>query len=83
MGYRRMGRGLGDCVIDPVNGPTCDASIVNPGFPTLASLSTGSILTGPGAAAAAAPSTLLGMSTTTWLLIGTVVVFASLLGGRR
>jgi len=85
MGYRRVGfRGLGDCVIDPTTQlGTCDPSIVNPGYPTLASLTTGSVLTAGGNPIVAAPSTLLGISTTTWMLIGGVVVFASLLGGRR
>ena len=84
MGYRRVGfRGMGDCVVDPVSGPTCDPSIVNPGFPTLASLTTGSVLTPAGVPVAA--TSFLGLSTTTWIMVGGGLALIMLVsgGGRR
>jgi len=83
MGYRRVGfRGLGDCVIDPSTQlPTCDPSIVNPGFPTAASLTTGSVLTPTGVPVAA--GTFMGLSTTTWIMIGGGVALLALIGGGR
>jgi len=82
MGYRSVRRGFGDCVIDPVSGPTCDPSIVNPGFPTLASLTTGSVLTAGGNPIVPA-GTLLGLPITTWMLIGGGVILIGMIGGGR
>ena len=91
-GYRRVRRGmrgLGDCVvgaIDPVSGdtiascpPTDTMSALTALGDQLASLGTQIGLPAP----AATPQTLMGLSTTTWLLIGGAVVAISLIGGGR
>lgn len=97
MGYRRtrLRSGLGDapCMATGSQGPLqpgqvwCDTGTMIPPVTNQTLLDQLNLLIAgmPTAATptAAAPGTLLGLSTTTWLLIGGVVAFASLLGGRR
>jgi hypothetical protein len=93
MGYRRVRygmRGMGAaCVvgsIDPVSGdtiaycpPTDTTSMLTALGQQIANI--GSQVGIP--ASTATPGTLLGMSTTTWLLIGGAVVLLGVMGGGR
>jgi hypothetical protein len=91
MGYRRVRRGvygLGACVvgaIDPASGDTIASC--PPTDPMAALTALGDQLaylgTQIGVPAPTATTTFLGLSTTTWILIGGGVAFLAIMGGGR